>query len=136
MLSRHGSLLPLLVIVTVALSFGCNDRRRGPGTDSGPPIDAATRDAPAIDAVTPDAPAVDAGPAGDAGMCSPAEATCDGLTCSCCPIGGPGQTCICSTPCTSSAQCTDSSRPLCNVDPFTEMGFCTATDFFCCWGCD
>ena len=78
----------------------------------------------------------DAGPAPDAGMCNPAEPVCADLNCFCCPIGGPGQAFICSESRAASSDCTDPARPLCNIDPFTELGLCTASDFFCCWGCD
>jgi len=58
-----------------------------------------------------------------------------GASCLCCPIGGPMQACICTTSCTSSADCHDASRPICNIDTrYTETGICTPDGFICRWG--
>ena len=58
-----------------------------------------------------------------------------GAACLCCPIGGPAQTCICTTACTESAECTDRARPVCNIDKqFTETGICAPEGFICRWG--
>jgi len=61
-----------------------------------------------------------------------------GTSCQCCPAGGPSMTCVCSTPCSSDADCKDPVLKLCNkdgTDP-TSKGFCTAPGLHCCWGCD
>lgn len=58
------------------------------------------------------------------------------LSCECCPIGGPAQSCLCSTPCDSDDDCTDSSRPTCNRPDFVgATGFCAPAAFECCWLC-
>jgi hypothetical protein len=58
-----------------------------------------------------------------------------GTSCLCCPIGGPGLACICTTQCTTNADCTDASRPVCNIDKmFTEHGICAPEGFICRWG--
>ena len=58
------------------------------------------------------------------------------LSCECCPIGGPAQRCLCSTPCESDDDCTDSSRPTCNRPDFAgSTGFCAPAAFECCWLC-
>ncbi len=58
-----------------------------------------------------------------------------GVSCQCCPGGGPKQNCLCTTTCRSSGDCKDPDRPVCNqVAPETE-GLCTSTEFFCCWLC-
>jgi len=59
-----------------------------------------------------------------------------GLSCECCPIGGPAQSCLCSTPCASDDDCTDSRRPTCNRPDFAgSTGFCAPAAFECCWLC-
>ena len=63
--------------------------------------------------------------------------TCTGgLGCQCCPAGGPTQNCVCSTTCTTDAECTDPARPDCNTPTFGGPGFCAARDFRCCWECN
>jgi hypothetical protein len=70
----------------------------------------------------PDADAMD--------LCGPR-----GASCLCCPLGGPAQACICTTQCTTSDDCTEPSRPTCNIDTqFTESGICTPEGFVCRWG--
>jgi hypothetical protein len=102
-------------------------------------------DAPgAIDAATDDAQAVDAGPDDDAGaqdggpLCEGmirGACTGAGLSCECCPAGGPLERCLCTTPCTSDAECTDPARPHCNQESTGSAGLCTpAAGFVCAWG--
>jgi hypothetical protein len=111
------------------------------GTDGGAALDAPgpTTDAPPVgDApLVGDAPATtdDAGPmcGGASGMI---EGWCDaGTSCECCPGGGPSQHCLCTTACTSAADCTDAARPTCEIPPGTTTGFCRPTALFCCWLC-
>ncbi len=80
----------------------------------------------------------DTGANGDAGpVCEGStEGSCAaGLTCDCCPAGGPLQHCTCSTPCASASDCTDPSRPVCQQESPTSPGFCAADTFTCCWLC-
>jgi hypothetical protein len=81
------------------------------------------------------------GTAGSAG----AEPTCGGrsagsclgsATCECCPAGGPTQYCVCTTPCSSSTECLDPARPICDRPTTGGAGLCRDASFTCCWGCD
>ncbi len=81
------------------------------------------------------------GTAGSAG----AEPTCggrssgsclDSATCECCPAGGPTQHCLCTTPCSSSSECLDPTRPICDRPATGGTGLCRDASFTCCWGCD
>jgi|SRR5215831_10588494 len=65
-----------------------------------------------------------------AGVCT------GGLTCDCCPAGGPLQHCLCSTSCASDAECSDPARPHCERAPQAPTGFCTPAGFQCCWLCN
>jgi hypothetical protein len=59
----------------------------------------------------------------------------EGTSCLCCPIGGPAQACICTTACTTSAECADAARPTCNIDTrYVARGICTPEGFVCRWG--
>ena len=81
------------------------------------------------------------------GTCNEPVAACTDLTagscedpnlsCQCCPIGGPAQRCLCSTPCSADDQCTDPSRPVCNKPESNGalLGFCAPAGFVCCWLC-
>jgi len=138
----------------VALA-GCGDdgspRRDAGGTDGGS-IDAAVRDGGRLDAGdadggrddagledagVEDGGGVDAGGVDAGGMCGGHfEGWCPGgLTCECCPAGGPLQNCLCSTPCSSDADCTSGERPVCNHEA-GFVGFCAPVSFMCCWPCD
>ncbi len=59
-----------------------------------------------------------------------------GLSCECCPAGGPRSNCLCTTTCTTDEDCTDPARPRCNRDELNpgSTGICTPTDFVCAWG--
>jgi hypothetical protein len=81
------------------------------------------------------------GAAGSAGV----GPTCGGMTagscvgaatCECCPAGGPTQHCLCTTPCTSSSDCLDAARPICDRPTTGGTGLCRDASFTCCWGCD
>lgn len=100
--------------------------------------DTSGLDTPLADVFYPDAPTadvpsgLDAGPRCGVSMGGSCE---DGaLACSCCPAGGPTMHCVCSTPCTTDADCTDAARPTCQHAP-GEAGFCAPADFTCCWLC-
>lgn len=58
-----------------------------------------------------------------------------GLSCECCPAGGPQNRCVCSTTCMSDADCTDPSRPVCQQPSPTVPGFCAPRALTCCWLC-
>lgn len=81
-----------------------------------------------------------AGAGGAPTTCNPNSDAMDmcgrlGASCLCCPIGGPMETCICTTQCTTDDDCTEPSRPHCNIDTrFTERGICTPEEFVCRWG--
>lgn len=120
-----------------------------PGMDAGPGVDAGGGDSDAgtdaggidaggtdagTDAGDVDAGRTDAGPAcmmGMVGACDPS------LMCLCCPAGGPAQNCLCTTRCSTDADCMDAARPLCNRPGGAggaPPGICTPTDFPCAWG--
>jgi hypothetical protein len=74
-----------------------------------------------------------------------AEPTCGGMsagsclgsaTCECCPGGGPTQHCLCTTPCSSSTECLDPTRPICDRPTTGGPGLCRDASFTCCWGCN
>jgi hypothetical protein len=46
-------------------------------------------------------------------------------------VGGPQIRCLCTTSCTSDAECTDPSRPFCSLYEGSP-GICTTVDFGCC----
>jgi hypothetical protein len=111
------------------------------GTDT-PVLDVSSLDVPELDApVVSDAPldtpvpvdtaGNDAGPACEGGTFGSCEG---GLSCGCCPAGGPTMNCLCSTPCTTDADCTDAARPTCQHPP-DGPGFCAPAAFTCCWLC-
>lgn len=126
---------------TVGRDAGSGDDA-GSGEDAGPTEDAGSRDAGPTDAGPGDAGPIDAGPPADAGpLCEGmTRGRCDGAgtMCLCCPAGGPLERCLCTTACSTDADCTDASRPLCNRPmggPGTgRMGICTPRDFACAWG--
>jgi hypothetical protein len=126
-------------LVLVAGCPGSSSTDTGTGSDV-PVLDApTTTDAPGLDAPAADTPGLDApstpdtpgGPVCEGGM----TGSCTGgLSCECCPAGGPTMNCLCSTPCTTDAQCTDPSRPTCQHPP-DGPGFCAPSSFTCCWLC-
>jgi len=73
--------------------------------------------------------------AGDAGpMCSlisPGSCSDPNLSCQCCSSGGPLQFCVCTTTCTSDAQCTNPERPVCQRTTGQGQGFCAPSGFMC-----
>ncbi len=80
----------------------------------------------------PIAPGTDAGP-----MCGEtAMGWCaGGLTCLGCPAGPIMEHYLCTTPCTSNAECADPARPTCSMDMFGGgMGLCVPPGFGCAWG--
>jgi hypothetical protein len=81
----------------------------------------------------PDLGEGDAGPmcgGGTSGWCAET-----GLSCECCPAGGPRSNCLCTTTCRDDRECTDPARPRCNRDlVLGSMGICTPRDFLCLWG--
>lgn len=107
------------------------------GTDTGtPPGDGGTdTGTPPGDSGPPDVGAgLDAGPmCGDAmqpGWCP------SGLTCLSCPTGPIMEAFLCTTMCTSDADCTDASRPHCAIDTFSHAtsGICTPPSITCRFG--
>jgi len=54
-----------------------------------------------------------------------------GLSCGCCGVGGPQIRCLCTTSCTSDADCANPSRPFCSLFEGSP-GICTPVDFGCC----
>jgi hypothetical protein len=99
----------------------------GIACDAGPPIDAWADAAVALDA------AVDAGPACEGMMFG---ACPSGVECLSCPTGPIMEAFLCTTHCTTDADCTDSSRPHCSIDTFghgTE-GICTPPSITCRYG--
>ncbi len=118
----------------------------GTPRDAGHAADAGHADAGSVDAGNPDAGnasdagnatdaghATDAGTAGDAGpLCSPTmPGRCEagGVSCMCCPAGGPLNHCLC-----TDDDCTDAARPHCNQPSAGETGICTPLVFVCAWG--
>ena len=74
------------------------------------------------------------GSAGFARSCD--QLSCTGAaTCRCCPAGGPAQYCVCTTACTSNADCRDPARPTCDVEGVSSQGLCRDASFACCWKC-
>lgn len=75
------------------------------------------------------------GAGGSADSCVGATpGTCSAsLQCLSCPSGGTTAQYLCSTACTSNADCTDPARPLCNQAAAGSTGLCTATGFACRW---
>ncbi len=115
------------------------DTDAGGSTDAGD-TDAGDTDAGDTDAgfdAGLDAGDVDAGPAcGGMTVGSCAE---PGLTCQCCPAGGPLNNCLCTEParCMDDDDCTDPARPRCNrpmIGGGPSTGICTPTEFGCAWG--
>ena len=109
----------------------------GPATDGGGDLDSGALDGgEASDAGAP----FDAGPDYDAGpACSEMSmGSCPaGLTCIGCPSGPIMEHYLCTTSCTSGADCTDPDRPVCNL-PGTlgggGPGLCTPMGYGCTWG--
>jgi len=97
--------------------------------------DTGAADSPKDSKVDDTATTSDSG--GDAGSCTGTADVCSDskLTCQCCPAGGPAVHCTCSTTCTTDGDCKDAARPKCNHEG-TNPGFCTTTDFVCCWACE
>jgi hypothetical protein len=96
----------------------------GGGSDSGVPLDSAI----VFDAGQP---AFDAGVncgGGTWGNCAD-----PGSSCMCCPINNLMQACLCTTACTSGADCTDLARPFCDQPSVGSPGICTPMDM-CVWG--
>ncbi|HEY5374336.1 MAG TPA: hypothetical protein VIK01_11665 [Polyangiaceae bacterium] len=81
-----------------------------------------------------------AGAPGAGGMtnsCTP-QASCAGnTTCDCCLGPGPTQHCLCTTNCTTDADCIRMApaRPSCDLNPSNGIGICRDASFACCWGC-
>jgi len=133
-LMQTGILVALLSSIVLTAAPGCGDQRAG--NDAGAGGDDGGMDG-----------GVDAGDGGgDGGVDGDAGPICGGLsigwcgdpnlTCQCCPIGGPAQRCLCSTPCLDDSECTDASRPVCNKPESNGVkGFCAPADFSCCWLC-
>lgn len=137
---------------------GCGDGGTGGGGDASIGIDAqAGIDGGASDAGMPgdagipgdagelgdggaaqDAGPTDSGPRPDVGpLCEGmvrGECTGAGVACECCPAGGPLERCLCTTTCTSDADCTDPARPDCNQPAPGESGICAPVGFMCAWG--
>lgn len=91
---------------------------------------ATTADTAVVDSSNSDGKA-DTGPKCEGHTSGPCP---EGLSCVSCPAGGPSNNYVCSTPCTSNAQCTDPARPKCNMPLGAEEGICTANEFACLWG--
>ncbi|MCB9593802.1 MAG: Hint domain-containing protein [Sandaracinaceae bacterium] len=100
----------------------------GAGTDAG--SDAGT------DAGTDAGPGADAGP--ECGGRFSGFCTDGSLMCLSCPFGGPAENYLCTTACSTDADCTDAARPTCNrpTGPGSggRMGMCTDSSFICRWG--
>jgi hypothetical protein len=135
---RTGILVASLASILVTAALGCGDHRASDDADAG--NDAGSMDG-SVDAGDGGEDAgMDGGVDGDAGpMCGGFVTGWCGdpnLTCECCPIGGPAQRCLCSTPCLDDSECTDLSRPVCNKPESNDgMGFCAPANFSCCWLC-
>jgi hypothetical protein len=155
--ARLGLLLLLAVLGLVGCGDGTGDTDAGPTTDGGGGMDAASDDAGmGVDSGPADAgPGVDAGPGDDGGSTDDAGPGVDagpvcggnlpgscaatpGTTCLSCPAGGPAEHYLCTTACTSDAQCTDAARPRCNRPSggpgVGGAGICTPDTFACAWG--
>ncbi len=107
------------------------------GSTDTPAVDSATNDTVSTDAtgtdvVATDTAGTDAGPACGETM----RGTCaGGLMCLECPLGPIMVHYLCTTPCTSDAQCTDASRPHCNRETMGgAAGICTTATYVCSWG--
>ena len=100
------------------------------GEDAGGEVDAGGTDAGPSDAGEP----VDLGPLCEGNTFGACTET--GTGCECCPAGGPLSNCLCTTTCTTDADCPEPSRPLCNKDMLNPgaTGICTPNDFVCAWG--
>ena len=112
----------------------------GGGMDAGPETDAGvgTDARPAVDTGMT---GPDAGPGVDAGMClsgTSGTVCAGGTTCECCPAGGPSEHCLCTTRCSTDADCTDPVRPDCNRASGgaggSMTGICAPAGFVCRWG--
>ena len=105
-----------------------NDTGMPPNDTGAPPNDAATVD------VGTDAFAYDGGAAACQGMMS---GVCpSGLQCLSCPTGPIMTAYLCTTSCTSDANCTDPSRPHCSINTFggPRTGICTPPTITCRYG--
>jgi hypothetical protein len=74
---------------------------------------------------------------GSGTTCALGPDICDqGTTCRCCSGPGPLQYCLCTRPCSSSADCTDSRYPTCDLGTATGSGLCRDDSFVCCPTCN
>ncbi|MBO6940070.1 MAG: hypothetical protein JJ863_34180 [Deltaproteobacteria bacterium] len=106
---------------------GSGESDAGGGDDGGPAEDGGSLD--------------DGGPEGDMGpVCSEMNPSgfCSerGVSCECCPAGGPRSNCLCTSTCMTDDDCTNAERPRCNRDMMNPgaTGICTPTEFACAWG--
>ena len=84
----------------------------------------------------PDVDVADAPPA-DVTRCMPGGGlTCPaGLSCQCCPAGGPLSHCLCTTTCTTAADCRTPGLSRCDVDTLSGgSGLCMPDGLVCRWG--
>jgi len=145
-----------LLVVALVSFMGCGDDSSptDSGTTDSAVIDSAVADSGSTDSAVIDSSVADSGSTDSAVVDSavadsgsdagPAcgghvRGTCgaSGVSCECCAAGGPAENCLCTTTCTSDADCTDSTRPHCEQPSAGAAGFCTdAATFSCCWFCD
>lgn len=85
----------------------------------------------------PDVTDVADAPAADATLCMPGGGlTCSaGLSCQCCPAGGPLSHCLCTTTCRTAADCRTPGLSRCDLDTLTGgSGLCMPDSLVCRWG--
>ncbi len=107
------------------------------GNVDGGPADAGGGDAGDLDAGSTDAGDFDGGNVDAGPLCADFTfGSCGlaGTACLGCPAGGPRNHFLCTTACTSDANCTDPARPHCNAPSAGADGICTDVGFGCAWG--
>ncbi len=143
---RWSNVLFAAALLAAAPFAACGGDDAAPATDAGRDlggdVDGGTTDAGSTDAGTTDAGTTDAGDLDggnvDAGpLCADFTfGSCGlvGTACLGCPAGGPRNHFLCTTACTSDANCTDPARPHCNAPSAGADGICTDVGFGCAWG--
>jgi hypothetical protein len=125
----------LAVLLSALVATGCGEAVTD--ADAGDDAMDAAIDAPVeVDAwAPPDAPPRPDGPI----LCSdhePGACGTPGEICWCCPGGGASaRNCLCSTGCSSDADCHDPDRPACTMATGSGTGFCIPRAYVCCWDC-
>jgi hypothetical protein len=134
-----------ICLLAIGLLLGCSDdsvetKQDAAAKDTQVAVDTTQggETSPTKDSAVDTAQAKDLAPGeGVAEECTPATDNCTGgLKCLCCGSIGPSPICVCSTPCSSTADCTHANLPSCNkaTDAGTG-GICTPVGYNCCWFC-